>query len=152
MVTRVSKGGKDTPDLALTDRQAFNNLNDELWTARRINDAQAQDMGFPGVRYNGVMVIWTDNTNIISPTNANSALFVLNTNYLYLICHSQNWMNMTAGIRAPDKLAVYTQIECMGNLVCSQRARQGLIVAIDSNRQTHQTHPCLLYTSDAADE
>ena len=122
--TLISKGGKDMPDLALMDRDTFNDLDDELWAVRRITDAGMQDMGFPGLRYNGVLCIWTDNDNITSPARMTAAMFILNTKYLYLITHSNGWMNISEPIKAPDKAAIYTQIQCMGNLVCTQRARQ----------------------------
>ena len=126
-ITRVSKGTMDKPDLALYGRTAYNNLVDELWDKRRVWSSENTDMAFPGIYYDGVYCMWTDNDNIVDTSTNQDTFYVLNTNYLYLICHNINWMKMDGPIDTPTQRVLFYPIECQGNLVTTQRARQAVI-------------------------
>lgn len=126
-ISRISKATTDRPDLALYSRTAYNNLVDELWDKRRIWESTTQDMGFPGIAYDGVVCMWTDSDGLVDTATNQDTMYVLNTDYLYLICHETNWMKMDGPVDTPSKRAWYYPIECQGNLVVTQRARQAVI-------------------------
>jgi hypothetical protein len=56
-------------------------------------------------------------------------MFFLNTKYLRLVGHSDNWFKPTPFVRPNNQDARYAQILCYGELTISNRARQGVLTA-----------------------
>jgi hypothetical protein len=54
-------------------------------------------------------------------------MYFLNTKYLRLVGHSDNWFRPTPFVRPNDRDARYAQILLYGNLTVSNRNRQGVL-------------------------
>jgi hypothetical protein len=56
-------------------------------------------------------------------------VYFLNSKYLKLVGHTDKWFSQTEFVRPENMDARYALIMCYGNLVCSNRAKQGKLTA-----------------------
>jgi hypothetical protein len=88
----------------------------------RTDEAKA---GFATLKYKGADVIFDTNANFA--TTAEKGYF-LNTDYLYLAQHKDAQWTADEEKRPTNQDAVVVPIYWMGNLICSNRARQGVLL------------------------
>lgn len=114
----VSKGGTDKPDLSITTQDLYEKYESLLQPQQRFSNAEMAEAGFQNLMFRGSTLVWDEKCEAGSWYN-------LNTKYLYLVVHSSNWMRNTPFVIPENQDASYAQILCYGNLVCSNRRRQG---------------------------
>ena len=118
--------GKDEPDLLVSTHDLYAAYEDTLQEFRRYSDSKTAEGGYRSLNYKGADLIYdSDATNF---TTTGEKMYFINTSYLYLVEHRDaRWT------RDDDKIpvnqdAVVIPIYWMGQLVCSNRARQGVMI------------------------
>lgn len=115
--------GDDKPDLIVADNNWFGFYESSQVSMKRYtgNDAVG---GFPSLKYKSADVIFDGGSGI--PANT---MYFMNTDYLELVVHKDADMEMPEELRPYNQDAVVMPILWMGNLVCSNRALQGVAKA-----------------------
>jgi hypothetical protein len=113
--------GNDQPDLALTTQTLYERYEGLLQPNQRFTDPKTAQAGFQNLLYKGSVVMW--DTYVTS-----GVWYFLNSKYLKLVTHKQNWMKHTPFVRPENMDARYALILCYGNLTVSNRKRQGKLI------------------------
>jgi hypothetical protein len=116
--------GQDKPDLIVASHDIFTAYEESLQDLQRYNDVQAASAGFEALKYKSAAVIADDNTNF--GTTAEKAYFI-NTKYLYLVQHKEAQWTQDDEKVPTNQDAVVIPMYWMGNLVCTNRALQGVL-------------------------
>lgn len=117
--------GADKPDLVVSSHDFFSMFWDALSDLQRYADADKAVAGFQSLKYVTADVIFDSNSNFSTTAEK---MYFLNTNYLDLVVHKDaNWTQLDDKMSV-NQHAVVIPIVWMGNLVCSNRARQGLLL------------------------
>jgi len=118
--------GKDEPDLLVSTHDLFAAYENTLQQWQRYSDSRTAEGGFRALKYKGADVIYdSDATNF---TTTGEKMYFLNSDYIYLVEHKEaKWS------RQEDKVpvnqdAVVIPIIWMGQMVCANRARQGVMI------------------------
>jgi hypothetical protein len=116
--------GADKPDLIVASDNYFSFYEAELVNLKRYVNEDMASGGFMALDYKGAPVLFDGSSGI-----AASHMYMLNTDYLELVVHAD--ANVTVmGEREPyNQDAVVVPVLWMGNLVCSNRALQGVVKA-----------------------
>jgi hypothetical protein len=114
--------GNDQPNMILTTRTLFEKYEDLLQPQERFMDSKTADGGFQNLLFKGAPIVYDNYV-------AAGDMFFLNTKYLRLVGHSDNWFKPTPFVRPNNQDARYAQILCYGELTISNRARQGVLTA-----------------------
>ena len=93
-------------------------------TLKRYSGAQSADGGFVTLKYKNADVLFDGNSGI--PANH---MYFLNTNYLQLVVHQDADMEIMDEMRPVNQDGSVTPILWMGNLTCSNRKQQGVVIA-----------------------
>jgi hypothetical protein len=119
--------GNDVPDLVITGSDLFAKYESLLTQYVRYQDVEKANSGFTNLMFKQSPVVF--DKEIDGATNA--PMYFLNTKYLKLVGMSGNWFNSTPFVNGtPNGVdARYALIIARGNLVCSNRARQGYLSA-----------------------
>lgn len=120
----LDRGPDDQPDLIVADNTYFGYYESSQVSLKRYSDAQKADGGFTSLKYKNADVIFDGNSGI--PT---SHMYMLNTAYLELVVHKDADLTVMEDMRPVNQDGSVTPILWMGNLTCSNRARQGVIIA-----------------------
>ena len=91
---------------------------------QRYADSELAQAGFTTLKYKSANVVFDNNTNFA--TTGERAYF-LNTDYLYLVQHREAQWTMDTEKTPVNQDAVVIPMYWMGNLVCTNRARQGIL-------------------------
>ena len=114
--------GNDQPNVILTTRTLFEKYEDLLQPQERFMDAKTADGGFQNLLFKGAPIVYD---NYVTAGD----MYFLNTKYIRLVGHSDNWFKPTPFVRPNNQDARYAQILCYGELTISNRARQGVLTA-----------------------
>lgn len=117
--------GNDKPDLIVASHDVYSAYEESLQDNQRYADSRAAAAGFESLKYKTAAVIFDSNTNF--GTTAERAYF-LNTDYLYLIEHPDARWTQEDDKMPVNQDAVVIPLLWMGQLVTSNRARQGLLI------------------------
>jgi hypothetical protein len=90
---------------------------------KRYNDKSSADAGFVTLKYKHADVLFDGGSGI--PT---SRAYFINTNYLELVAHKDADLDVMDDMRPVNQDGSVTPILWMGNLVCSNRHQQGLLL------------------------
>lgn len=112
--------GNDQPNVILTEQALFEAYEDLLQSQERFMDASTADGGFQNLLFKGAPVVYDDYVNA-------GDMFFLNTKYIRLVGHGDNWFKPTPFVRPDNQDARYAQILCYGELTISNRKRQGVL-------------------------
>ena len=112
--------GNEHPDFGIIDQTGFEYYEKSLVPAERFEDKTVGDAGFGNLRFKG-MVLGFDE---ICPAGF---LWMLTSTYIELVIDAMTDMITTDFVRPENQDAKTAQILLMGNLVLSNRARQGLL-------------------------
>lgn len=112
--------GNDQPNVILTSQTLFEKYEDLLQPQERFMDSKTADGGFQNLLFKGAPVVYD---NYVTATD----MFFLNTKYIRLVGHSENWFKPTPFVRPNNQDARYAQILCYGELTVSNRQRQGVL-------------------------
>jgi hypothetical protein len=91
---------------------------------QRYADSELAQAGFTTLKYKSANVVFDNNTNFA--TTGERAYF-LNSDYLYLVQHREAQWTMDGQKTPVNQDAVVIPMYWMGNLVCTNRARQGIL-------------------------
>ena len=91
---------------------------------QRYADSELAQAGFTTLKYKSANVVFDNNTNFA--TTGERAYF-LNCDYLYLVQHREAQWTMDTEKTPVNQDAVVIPMYWMGNLVCTNRARQGIL-------------------------
>ncbi len=114
--------GTDKPDLLVSTNDFYSAYWESLQDLQRFASADPATAGFDSLKYVTADVMHDLNSNF---TSTGETMFFLNTEYLEMCVHqSANWTQLD------DKMSVNQDAEVipllwMGNIACSNRARQG---------------------------
>lgn len=120
------KRGTDAPDLLVASNDFFNFYWESLQDLQRYgNDDKSATAGFQSLKYVNADVIHDTNSNFSTTAEK---MYFLNTEYLEMVVHSDaNWSQIDDKMSV-NQDAVVIPILFMGNLVCSNRALQGVLI------------------------
>lgn len=116
--------GDDKPDLWIMDNNYFMFYEQSQTSIKRYTSSDTAKGGFISLKYKDADVIFDGGSGI--PTNHG---YALNTDYLYLTAHSDADMTVMDQMAPVNQDAAVIPILWMGNLVCSNRAQQGVMKA-----------------------
>ena len=117
--------GADKPDLILASHDFYTLYELGQQELQRYASGDSADAGYQNVRYKGVELVFDDNTNF---TTTAERMYFLNTNYLYIVQHSEAKWTPDEEKRPVNQDAIVIPIYWMGNLVCTRRAAQGILI------------------------
>lgn len=117
--------GTDKPDLIVSSHDFFGFYWASLQDLQRYADTDKASAGFKSLQYVDADVIFDSNSNF--GTTAEKMYF-LNTDYLEMVSHKEaNWTTLDEK-NSVNQDAVVIPVIFMGNLVCSNRSLQGILV------------------------
>jgi hypothetical protein len=114
--------GNDTPDLIVMDSNYFSFYEASQSSLKRYAPADEGKGGMISMKYKTADVFFDSSASGI-PANH---LYFLNTDFLELVVHSDANMEIMPELRSVNQDAIVVPILFQGNLVCSNRARQGV--------------------------
>ena len=120
----LDRGPDDQPDLIVMDNTYYTYFETSQVSLKRYNDTSKADGGFVTLKYKNADVMFDGNSGI----PANHAYFV-NTNYLELVVHQDADLDIMEDMRPINQDGSVTPILWMGNLTCSNRKQQGVMIA-----------------------
>lgn len=115
--------GTDKPDLIVASHDLYNYYESALQALQRYADSSSASAGFESLKYKTASVIFDSNTNFTTTTED---MYFLNTDYLYLIEHSEAKWSQEDDKVPVNQDAVVIPMYWMGQLVTSNRSLQGL--------------------------
>jgi len=120
--------GADHPDLIVLSNDYFTFFEGSQVSIKRYTDASgtgnSANAGFVSLKYKDADVIFDGGSGITAAHG-----YMLNTDYLSLVCHADADMDEVPEIRAINQDAVVIPIIWMGNMCCSNRSLQGVMHA-----------------------
>lgn len=116
--------GADRPDLIVMTHDFYSLYEVGEQDKQRYADSDLAKAGFTTLKYKSADVIFDDNTNFA--TTGERAYF-LNCDYLYLVQHREAKWTPDEEKKPINQDAVVIPIYWMGNLVCTNRALQGIL-------------------------
>ena len=117
--------GADKPDVVVLSHDLYSVYESGEQQLQRYMDADMAKAGFGTLKYKSADVIFDDNTNFT--TTAEKGYF-LNTDYLYIAQHKEAQWTQDEEKRPINQDAIVIPYYWMGNMVCSNRALQGVIL------------------------
>lgn len=117
--------GADKPDLIVSSNDFYAAYWESLQDLQRFATADKAEAGFQSLKFASADVIFDNNSNFSTTAEK---MYFLNTDYLEMVVHRDaNWT------QAEDKMsvnqdAVVIPLLWMGNLVCSNRSLQGVLL------------------------
>lgn len=115
----LDRGPDDHPDLVVMDNNYYQFFEGSQVSIKRHNDRSSADAGFVSLKYKGADVLFDSDV----PENH---FYMLNTEYLKLVVHKDADLEQVEEQRPVNQDGVVIPILWMGNLVCSNRAQQGV--------------------------
>jgi len=120
----LDRGPDDQPDLIVMSNNYYTFFETSQVSLKRYTDAESANAGFSTLKYKSADVIFDGGSGILT-----SHAFFLNTNYLGLSVHQDADLEVMDDMRPVNQDASVTPILWMGNMTCSNRKMQGVIIA-----------------------
>ena len=114
--------GNDHPDVILTTQTLFEKYESLLQPQLRYTDTKTADAGFQNLLFKSAPLMYDTHCTA-------GVMYFLNSKYIKLVGHSDKWFAQTDFVRPEGQDARFALIMCYGNLVISNRARQGKLTA-----------------------
>lgn len=114
--------GSDTPDLIVMDANYFSFYEASQSSLKRYAPSDEGKGGMVSMKYKTADVFY-DTTASGIPANH---MYFINTDFLELVVHADADMEIMPELRSVNQDAIVIPILFQGNLVCSNRARQGV--------------------------
>lgn len=121
---RLSRGA-DTPDLIVADETYFTYFETSQTSLKRYAPADDGQAGMVGMKYKTADVFHDASASGIPSAH----MYFINTDYLEVVVHQDADMEIMPELKSINQDAVVIPIIWQGNLVCSNRALQGLVKA-----------------------
>lgn len=119
----LDRGPDDQPDLIVADNNYYQFFEASQVSIKRYMDSSKADGGMASLKYKGADVMFDGNSGI--PANR---MYFINTEYLSLCVHKDADLEIMEEQRPINQDGTVTPILWMGNLVCSNRNQQGVIL------------------------
>lgn len=120
----LDRGPDDQPDLIVASNNYYTFFESSQVSLKRYNDVTRGNGGFVTLKYKNADVLFDGGSGV--PT---SHMYMLNTEYLKLCVHRDADLEVMDEMRPVNQDGSVTPILWMGNLVCSNRKQQGVIIA-----------------------
>ena len=120
----LDRGPDDQPDLIVCDNQYFQYYEASQVSLKRYASADSADGGMASLKYKGADVVFDGNSGIPA-----AHMYMLNTQYLGLVVHKDADLTVMEEQRPINQDGVVIPVLFMGNLVCSNRNQQGVVIA-----------------------
>lgn len=117
--------GADKPDLIVLSHDFYSVYESGEQQLQRYMDEDMANSGFANLKYKSAQVIFDDNANFT--TTAEKGYF-LNTDYLYIAQHQEAQWSQDDEKKPVNQDAVVIPYYWMGNMVCSNRSLQGVLL------------------------
>ena len=119
----LDRGPDDSPDLIVMDNTYYRYFEASQVSIKRYMDSSNADGGLVSLKYKGADVYFDGNSGIPS-----SHAYMLNSNYLELVVHKDADLDTVESQRPINQDGSVIPILWMGNLTCSNRKQQGVII------------------------
>lgn len=116
--------GNDKPDLIVASNEYYSFYEESLTDLKRYTSSEEGKGGFISLKYKSADVIFDGNSGI-----PDEHMYFCNTDYFEVVAHTDANLTENAELRPYNQDAVVIPILWMGNVVCSNRSRQGLLKA-----------------------
>lgn len=117
--------GGDKPDLIVSSHDFFQAYWESLQDLQRYASSDTASAGFQSLKYVSADVIFDSNSNF---STSAEKMYFLNTDYLEMVVHSEaNWTRFDEKMSV-NQDAVVIPLLWMGQLVCSNRSLQGILI------------------------
>lgn len=116
--------GADKPDLIVASHDMYALFEMGEQSLQRYADSEMAKAGFQSLKYKSADIIFDDNTNFSTTAEK---MYFLNTDYVYLQQHREAQWTMDDEKKPVKQDAVVIPMYWMGNLVLTNRARQGVL-------------------------
>jgi len=120
----LDRGPDDQPDLIVMDNTYYQYFETSQVSIKRYTSSASANGGFSTLKYKGADVLFDGNSGIPDTHG-----YFINTEYLGLCVHRDADMEIVEEQRPINQDGVVIPILWMGNLTCSNRNQQGLILA-----------------------
>lgn len=114
--------GNDHPDVILTTQTLFEKYESLLQPQLRYTDTKTADAGFQNLLFKSAPIMYDTHCTA-------GVMYFLNSKYIKLVGHSDKWFAQTEFVRPENQDARFALIMCYGNLVVSNRKKQGKLTA-----------------------
>jgi len=119
----VDRGPDDQPDLIVMDNTYYQYFETSQVSIKRYSSSSSANAGFSTLKYKGADVLYDGNSGI--PT---TSAYLINTEYLGLCVHKDADLSVMEEQRPINQDGVVIPILWMGNMTCSNRAQQSVII------------------------
>ena len=119
----VDRGPSDQPDLIVMDNIYYQYFETSQVSIKRYSSSTSANAGFSTLKYKGADVLYDGNSGI--PT---SSAYLINTEYLGLCVHKDADLEQMEEQRPINQDGVVIPIIWMGNMTCSNRNQQSVIL------------------------
>ena len=113
--------GTDKPDLISTDSTEYTFFEAALQQYQRFSDAGMAEAGFESLKYKTADVVYDDQCTA-------KHMYFLNTDYIYLRPHSDRQFIALDQRESINQDAMVVPVVWAGNMTCSNRSLQGVII------------------------
>jgi hypothetical protein len=120
---QLDRGPDDCPDLIVADNIMYGFYEASQVSIKRYTDKDMVSGGFSSLKYKKADVIYDGNSGIPS-----THMYMLNTEYLKLVTHKDADLTELPEQRPVNQDGVVIPLLWQGNLVCSNRSQQGVII------------------------
>ena len=120
---QLDRGPDDCPDLIVADNNFYSYFENSQTSLKRYATSDSVSAGFSSLKYKKADVIYDGNSGI--PANH---MYFLNTEYLKLVVHRDADLKEVAEQRPVNQDGAVIPVLWMGNLTCSNRSQQGVII------------------------
>lgn len=114
--------GNDTPDLIVMDSTYFSFFETSQSSLKRYAPADDGKGGMVSMKYKTADVFFDSSDSGVPSAH----MYFLNTDFLELVAHKDAWMEIMPELRSVNQDALVIPVLTQTNLVCSNRARQGV--------------------------
>ncbi len=116
--------GNDKPDLLIFSHDVYSAYEEALQDNQRYMDSRSASAGFEMLKYKTADVMFDTNTNFSTTAEAG---YFLNSDYLYIVQHPDAQWTQDDEKTPTNQDAVVVPLYWMGQLVCTNRSRQGYL-------------------------
>jgi len=120
----LDRGPDDQPDLIVMDNTYYQYFETSQVSIKRYSSSTSADGGFSTLKYKGADVLFDGNSGIPATHG-----YFINTEYLGLCVHKDADLTVMEEQRPINQDGVVIPILWMGNMTCSNRNQQGLMLA-----------------------
>ena len=121
----ATQRGMDTPDLIVMDSVYFSYFENSQTSIKRYASADTAQGGIVSLKYKTADVVYDSSDSGMPASHG----YFINTDYLELVAHKDANMDIMPELRSVNQDAIVIPVLFQGNLVCSNRARQGVMHA-----------------------